>query len=47
MKPVQLAPNLIDHFYRGGAKIAALRGYRAAGERPARGVDRGHRRRRG
>jgi mannose-6-phosphate isomerase len=33
MKPVQLAPNLIDHFYRGGAKIAALRGLPAAGER--------------
>jgi mannose-6-phosphate isomerase len=33
MKPVQLAPNLIDHFYRGGARIAALRGLAAAGER--------------
>ncbi len=33
MKPVQLSPNLIDHFYRGGAKIAALRGLAAAGER--------------
>ena len=33
MKPLQLAPNLIDHFYRGGAKIAALRGLAAAGER--------------
>ena len=33
MKPVQLAPNLIDHFYRGGAKIAALRGLAGAGER--------------
>lgn len=26
MTVVRLAPNLIDHFYRGGAKIAALRG---------------------
>lgn len=26
MKPVRLAPNLTDHFYAGGAKIAALRG---------------------
>jgi mannose-6-phosphate isomerase len=26
MSPVLLAPNLIDHFYAGGAKIAALRG---------------------
>ncbi|MDO9380499.1 MAG: class I mannose-6-phosphate isomerase [Nocardioidaceae bacterium] len=26
MKPVRLAPNLVDHFYAGGAKIAALRG---------------------
>ncbi|MGH3424220.1 MAG: class I mannose-6-phosphate isomerase [Nocardioidaceae bacterium] len=26
MRPVQLAPNLIDHFYAGGARIAALRG---------------------
>lgn len=33
MKPVLLRPNLIDHFYRGGAKIAALRGLPAAGER--------------
>ncbi|HWM56557.1 MAG TPA: class I mannose-6-phosphate isomerase [Pseudonocardia sp.] len=33
MKPVQLSPNLIDHFYRGGARIAALRGLPAAGER--------------
>ena len=26
MSAVRLAPNLVDHFYRGGAKIAALRG---------------------
>lgn len=26
MTAVRLAPNLVDHFYRGGAKIAALRG---------------------
>ena len=26
MRPVALPPNLIDHFYAGGAKIAALRG---------------------
>ncbi len=26
MRPVRLAPNLIDHFYAGGPKIAALRG---------------------
>jgi mannose-6-phosphate isomerase len=33
MRPAQLSPNLINHFYRGGAKIAALRGLPAAGER--------------
>ena len=26
MKPVRLQPNLVDHFYTGGARIAALRG---------------------
>jgi mannose-6-phosphate isomerase len=26
MNPVQLAPNLVDHFYAGGGKIASLRG---------------------
>ena len=26
MKPVRLQPNLVDHFYAGGARIAALRG---------------------
>jgi mannose-6-phosphate isomerase len=26
MKPVKLAPNLVDHFYAGGGKIASLRG---------------------
>jgi mannose-6-phosphate isomerase len=26
MRPIALPPNLIDHFYAGGAKIAALRG---------------------
>ncbi len=26
MTPVRLAPNLVDHFYAGGARIAALRG---------------------
>jgi len=33
VKPAHLRPNLVDHFYRGGAKIAALRGLAAAGER--------------
>jgi mannose-6-phosphate isomerase len=33
MRPVPLQPNLIDHFYRGGARIAALRGLSGAGER--------------
>src|SRR5580765_3573611 len=33
MRPMRLAPNLIDHFYRGGAKIAALRGLTGVGER--------------
>ncbi len=33
MRPVQLSANLINHFYRGGAKIAALRRLPAAGER--------------
>lgn len=28
MRPVSLPPNLVDHFYAGGAKIAALRGIR-------------------
>ena len=26
MTPLRLAPNLVDHFYAGGARIAALRG---------------------
>jgi len=33
VKPVVLAPNLIDHFYRGGARIAALRGIRTTSTR--------------
>ncbi len=28
MRPVSLPPNLVDHYYAGGAKIAALRGIR-------------------
>ncbi len=32
MKPVVLAPNLIDHFYRGGDRIAALRGIEQTSE---------------
>jgi mannose-6-phosphate isomerase len=28
MRPVSLPPNLVDHFYAGGTKIAALRGIR-------------------
>lgn len=28
MRPVSLPPNLVDHFYAGGGKIAALRGIR-------------------
>lgn len=33
MKPVKLAPNLIDHFYVGGSKIASLRGIETSGDR--------------
>jgi mannose-6-phosphate isomerase len=33
VKPVLLAPNLIDHFYRGGDRIAALRGIQTTSER--------------
>lgn len=33
MKPVTMAPNLIDHFYRGGANIAQLRGIETTSER--------------
>ncbi len=32
MKPLALAPNLIDHFYRGGDRIAALRGIEQTSE---------------
>jgi mannose-6-phosphate isomerase len=32
MKPAALAPNLIDHFYRGGDRIAALRGIEQSSE---------------
>ena len=32
MIPVALAPNLIDHFYRGGDRIAALRGIQQTSE---------------
>jgi mannose-6-phosphate isomerase len=32
MKPVALAPNLIDHFYRGGDRIARLRGIEQTSE---------------
>ena len=33
MQPTVLRPNLIDHFYRGGARIGALRGLGTVGER--------------
>jgi mannose-6-phosphate isomerase len=33
VKPVLLAPNLIDHFYLGGDRIAALRGTKTTSER--------------
>ncbi|WP_368496581.1 class I mannose-6-phosphate isomerase [Herbiconiux sp. A18JL235] len=33
MKPTPLAPNLIDHFYLGGGRIAALRGIEQTSER--------------
>jgi mannose-6-phosphate isomerase len=33
MKPAVLAPNLIDHFYRGGDRIAALRGIEQTSDR--------------
>lgn len=33
MRPVPLQPNLIEHFYLGGARIAALRGLPRAGQR--------------
>lgn len=33
MKPEVLAPNLIDHFYRGGERIAELRGIRTTSAR--------------
>ncbi|WP_291053081.1 class I mannose-6-phosphate isomerase [Herbiconiux sp.] len=33
MIPASLAPNLIDHFYRGGDRIAALRGIEQTSER--------------
>lgn len=33
MQPSILRPNLIDHFYRGGARIGALRGVGTVGER--------------
>lgn len=32
MRPLALAPNPIDHFYRGGDRIAALRGFRQGNE---------------
>lgn len=32
MKPAAMAPNLIDHFYRGGANIAQLRGIQTTSE---------------
>ena len=32
MRPVRLAPNLVEHFYRGGDKIAALRGIRTSSD---------------
>jgi mannose-6-phosphate isomerase len=31
--PVRLGPNLVDHFYRGGRRIADLRGIRTTSER--------------
>jgi mannose-6-phosphate isomerase len=33
MNPVKLAPNLVDHFYAGGAKIASLRGIQTTSDR--------------
>ncbi|MGA9100994.1 class I mannose-6-phosphate isomerase [Aeromicrobium sp.] len=33
MKPVRLQPNLIEHFYAGGARIAELRGIETSSER--------------
>ncbi len=33
MKPLPLAPNLVDHFYRGGDRIARLRGIEQTSER--------------
>ncbi|MFG1602801.1 class I mannose-6-phosphate isomerase [Actinoplanes sp. NPDC049265] len=33
MRPVLLPPNIIDHFYRGGDRLAALRGVTLASER--------------
>ncbi len=33
MRPAKLAPNLIDHFYRGGDRIAALRGIQTSSDR--------------
>jgi mannose-6-phosphate isomerase len=33
MMPVVLAPNLIDHFYLGGDRIAALRGIQTTSAR--------------
>lgn len=32
MKPLDLPPNVIDHFYRGGARIGELRGFDPANE---------------
>ncbi len=33
MKPLLLAPNLVDHFYRGGDRIARLRGIQQTSDR--------------
>lgn len=33
MRPVRLQPNLVEHFYTGGARIAALRGIETTSER--------------
>src|SRR5687768_10797480 len=33
MRPVRLQPNLVEHFYTGGARIAALRGIETTSDR--------------
>ena len=41
VRPLQMAPNTIEHFYAGGSRIAELRGLRAGVRPPAGGVARG------